>query len=61
MEAELGALFEYYQKKKATRTALSEMGHQLPPTPVATDNIAANSIVNGTAHNTTSGKRARKI
>ena len=57
----MGALFEYYQKKKATRTDQSEMGHQQPPTPVATENTATSSIVNGTAQNTTSGKRARKI
>ena len=31
------------------RTALTEMGHQLTPTPVATDNAAANIIGNGTA------------
>ena len=30
------------------RTALAEMGHLQPPTPMATDNTAANSIVNGT-------------
>ena len=29
-------------------TALAEMGHQQPPTPVATYNTAENSIVNGT-------------
>ena len=31
------------------RTALAEMGHQQQPTPVAKDNIAANSIFNGAA------------
>ena len=31
------------------RTALAEMGYQQPPTLVATDNTAANIIVNGTA------------
>ena len=31
------------------RKSLAEMGHQQPSTPVATDNIAANSIFNGTA------------
>ena len=39
------------------RTALAEMGHQQPPTLVATDNIATNSIVNGTAKQ----KRSRAI
>ena len=31
------------------RTALADMGHQQPPTPVETDNTTANRIVNGTA------------
>ena len=31
------------------RTALAEMGHQQPPTPVATDNTVTNSIVTGTS------------
>ena len=48
-EAELGGLFENCQKATYTRTYLAEMGHQQPPTPVDTDNTAANSIVNGTA------------
>ena len=47
-EAELGGLFENCQKATSTRTALADMGHQQPPTPVATDNKSANSIVNGT-------------
>ena len=47
-EAELGGLFENFHKATATRMALEEMGHQRPPAPVATDNTAANSIVNGT-------------
>ena len=37
-EAELGGLFEKYQKSTSMRTALAEMGHQQPPTPVAIDN-----------------------
>ena len=48
-EAELGGLLENFQKSTSMRTALSEMGHQQPPTPVAMDNTEANSIVNGTA------------
>ena len=47
-EAELGGLFENFQKATYTRTALAEMGHLQPPTPMATDNTSANSIVNGT-------------
>ena len=47
-EAELGGLFENCQKATSMRTALSEMGHQQPPTLAATDNTAENSIVNGT-------------
>ena len=31
------------------RTSLADMGYQQPPTPVATYNTAANSIVNGMA------------
>ena len=47
-EAELRGLFENCQKATSTRTALADMGHLQPPTPVAMDNTAANSIVNGT-------------
>ena len=47
-EVELGGLFENCQKATSTNTALVYMGHLQPPTPVATDNTAANSIVNGT-------------
>ena len=49
VEAELGGLFENIQKATYKKTVLAEMGHLQPPTPVATDNSAANSIVNGTA------------
>ena len=48
MEAELGVLFENFQKEISIITALVEMGHPQPPTPVATDNIVSNIIVNGT-------------
>ena len=48
-ESELGGLFENFQKKTSTRTALAEMGHQQSPTPLPTDNTMANSIVNGKA------------
>ena len=50
-EAELGGLFENVQKETSMRTDLAEMVHLQPTTPVATDNTAANSIVNGTAKN----------
>ena len=46
---ELRGLFENFQKATFMRTALAEMGHQQPPTPVETDNTASNSIVNGRA------------
>ena len=49
MDAELGGLFENCQKSTYIRTALAYMVHQQPTTLVATDNTAANSIVNGTA------------
>ena len=54
-EAELRCLFEKFRKTTSTRTALADMGHQQPPTPVATDNTEANRIVNGTAKQKTSG------
>ena len=44
-----GGLFEKCQKATSTRMALADMDHQQPPTPVATENASANSIVNGTA------------
>ena len=48
-EAELGGLFENDQKATSIWTAIEEMVHPQQPTSVATDNIAKNSIVNGTA------------
>ena len=48
-EAELGGLFENYQKATSTSKALAEMDQLQPPTPVATKNTAANSIVNETS------------
>ena len=48
-EAELRGLFENFQKATSMRTDLAEMVHQQPPTPVVTDNTAANSIVNRTS------------
>ena len=48
-EAELGGLFEIFQKANSMRTALADMGHQQPPTLVTTENVAAKSIVNGMA------------
>ena len=56
-EAELGGLFENCQKSTYMRTTLSEIGHQKPPTPVATDNTSANSMFNGMAKQ----KRTRAI
>ena len=48
-EEELGRLYENYQKAKSTRTALAEMGHPQPPTPMDMQNKAAKSIINGTS------------
>ena len=48
-EAELVGFLGKFQKAAAMKTDLSEMGHQKPSTPVATDNTAANRIFNGTA------------
>ena len=42
MEAELGALFVNCQQG----TALEEMGHHLPPTPVVTDSATSDGFVN---------------
>ena len=51
MEAYLGGLFENYYKAISMETARSEIVHQQPPTPVATDNAATNGIANGTGGN----------
>ena len=56
-EEDLGGLFEKCQKTTSTRTDLAEMGHQKPPTTVAAENTASNSIANGTAKQ----KRSRAI
>ena len=48
-EAELGGLFENCQKETSMRAALADMVHLQTPKPVATDNIVAKRIVNGTA------------
>ena len=48
-KAELGGLFGNCHKATFMRTALAEMGHKQPPTPVETYNTAANRIVNRTA------------
>ena len=48
-EAEMGELFENCQKSTSKSTALAEMGHLQPPTPVVTDNRAENIIDKGTA------------
>ena len=48
-EAELGGLFENCRKATSMLTALAEMGHSKPPTPVAMENTAAKIIVNRTS------------
>jgi hypothetical protein len=57
MEAEMGGLFKNCQKGAELRTTAIEMKHPQPPTPVATDNSAAESVLNGTAKQ----KRSRAI
>eukprot|EP00957_Ditylum_brightwellii_P145847 11105522-Ditylum_brightwellii.AAC.1 len=47
-EAEVGTLFTTIKKRKELCTALKEMGHKQPPTPIRTDNTTANEIVNDT-------------
>jgi hypothetical protein len=49
MESEMGGLFNNCQKGAELRTTAIEMGHDQPPTPVATDNSAAEGVLNGTA------------
>ena len=46
-EAEVGVLHMNAQEAVGVRNALEEMGHPQPPTPIKTDNSAAQGIVNG--------------
>jgi hypothetical protein len=54
-EAELGAFFHSGKEACSTRTALEEMGHPQPPTPIGADNNAAA----GTANNSIKQKRSK--
>jgi len=45
-EAEIGALYINAQKGVEERNILEEMGHLQPPTPVQTDNLTADGIIN---------------
>ena len=45
-EAKIGALYINAQKGVEERIILEEMGHIQPPTPVQTDNMTAESIIN---------------
>ena len=56
-KAELGGLFENFYKATSMSTALAEMGHIQPPTPVTTNNAATNSIFKRTENQ----KRSRAI
>ena len=47
-EAEVGALYMNAQLALPMRITLEELGHPQPPTPIKTDNTAANGIINGT-------------
>ncbi len=47
-EAEVGATFLNGKEAVAVRTALAEMGHPQPATPMQVDNSTANGILNGT-------------
>jgi Reverse transcriptase (RNA-dependent DNA polymerase) len=47
-EAELGGLFHSAKDACALRTALMELGHEQPPTPLVTDNVTAAGIANDT-------------
>ena len=56
-EAELAALFMNGQEAVALRNCLEAMGYPQPPTPMKTDNITANGIIN----NTMKQKRSKAI
>ncbi len=45
-EAEIGALYINAQKGVEEHNILEEMGHTHPPTPVQTDNLTADGIIN---------------
>ena len=45
-EAELGALFINAREAAHIRQILEELGHKQPPTPIQTDNAAAEVVVN---------------
>ncbi len=45
-EAKIGALYINAQKGVEERNILEEMGHTQPPTPVQTDNLTADGIIN---------------
>jgi Reverse transcriptase (RNA-dependent DNA polymerase) len=47
-EAEMAGLFHNAKEACALRTALTEMGHEQPPTPIVTDNSTAAGIANNT-------------
>ena len=47
-EAEIGAVFTNCRDSKQIRTALFEMGHDQPPTPIQTDNSTAAGFLNKT-------------
>eukprot|EP00957_Ditylum_brightwellii_P211628 15366396-Ditylum_brightwellii.AAC.1 len=47
-EAKIWALYAKVQKEKELQTALEEMGHPQPLTPIMTDNTTANRIVSNT-------------
>lgn len=47
-EAEVGAAFTNAKEAIPMRTALEEMGHPQPPTPLQTDNSTAHGIINDT-------------
>jgi hypothetical protein len=56
-EAEVGALFVNGQEATVLRTILTEMGHPQPATPIRTDNVTADGIINGTVKQNQSIRR----
>ena len=45
-EAKIGALYINAQKGVEERNVLKEMGHTQPPTPIQTDTLTADGIIN---------------
>ena len=47
MEAELAALYIMAREAVYMRIIIEELGHNQPPTPLQTDNVMAEAVING--------------